>query len=139
MSKNHSRLIVALLLIAILFSACKMPAPPATPRPAGIAPEVQPGAATATYTPVPTPTVTPTPIPLMRNERGERALFMGDYEGALAEFREAFNGSTDQDVQAAALVGQGRTYYEWENYSLALSTLKQVVSAYPDSPALADA
>lgn len=140
MSKNHHPLIGLLLAFVILLTGCKYPTPPSTPHPAGVViPKTQSETTAPTATNAPTPTITPTPIPLVRIEQGDKALFMGDYERALNEYRIAFSGSSDPDVQAAALVGQGRTFLAWENYSLALSNLKRVISDYADSRSLADA
>lgn len=130
---KKQRPIYALLILVILLSACNLPkrnagstageqvANPLAPQEAA-----QPTGTLA-------PTATPTPLPEARITLAERALFLGDYDRAQREQQEALNTSSEPEVQAAALLGLGRTYYEKENYPLALDYLNRVINEYADS------
>jgi len=60
-------------------------------------------------------------------------LFNGDYEGAREQYLAAFNESTDQAVQAAALWGMGRTELANSRYQPAIDILSRLVNEYPES------
>ena len=94
---------------------------------------------TLTPTNTPWPTATPTPVPAQRVANGDQALFYGDYDTALVAYRTAQMESDDHVVQSAALLGQGRIHYLTGNYPGALTALRAIVDAYPDSPYRADA
>lgn len=87
---------------------------------------------TATPTPTPTPPPTPTPIPAARIELGEKALFNGDWDLALKEFETARLASGEPELQAAALLGLGRAYYQAANYDQAANSLNTLIQQYPD-------
>jgi soluble lytic murein transglycosylase len=97
--------------------------------------------ATIPPTPTATPTLppTPTPIPAARVEIAERALFLGSYESARREFQNALITSTDVEVQSAAAVGIGQSYYMAGNYPMAIKSLKETVAANPQNPQMANA
>jgi len=95
----------------------------------------------ATFTPaappLPTGTATPPPVPttepLTRIQEGEQALFYGDYERALREFRSAYRDGDSSQLKAAALWGLARTDYADGRPTNALTSLEQVLKDYPDS------
>ncbi len=121
-----------LLILLALAGGCSLPyayLPPSSPTP-GPSPTAS---ATATPSPSPTPTVTPTPRPEARLETGARALFNGDYDRALLEYRTAYAEATDPETRAAALFGLGRAAYEGQAYAQALEALRSLITAYPDS------
>jgi soluble lytic murein transglycosylase len=90
---------------------------------------------TATLTPTPTntptPTPTPTPLPAARVSQGDHALFNGDWDNALQEYRTALGDNPDPEVQTAALIGVGRTYYLAGDYETAIETLQTVIDENP--------
>ncbi|HNO83642.1 MAG TPA: hypothetical protein PKM54_03350, partial [Anaerolineales bacterium] len=67
---------------------------------------------TPSTTPTPeatsTPTITPTPLPIARVDKGDHALFNGDYESAMLHYQTALSDSPDPLVQAAAKWGEAR-------------------------------
>ncbi len=85
---------------------------------------------TASATPLPTPT----PQPAARVESGDRARFEGDWEAALLEYQTALEGSSDLDVQSAALLGIGRTRLAAGDNQGALAALENLFAHFPQSP-----
>lgn len=118
------------LWIILTLTACQA-VPVAAPAPTITAtPTTGP---TPTSTPPPTSTPLPTPVPVIRVESGDRALFFGDYDLARGQYQAAFNESTDQAVQAAALWGLGRTELAAGRNQAAIDILTRLVNEYPDS------
>lgn len=129
---------VGLLMAVIL--ACNLPAPrldegtrPADP----ISPLEVTLLPTPTETPAPTPT--PTPVPAARVVLGDQALFYGDWEAALREFQAALGSAPEADVQFAARLGIGRTYYLMGDYPTAREILEELVAGADGPPSLAEA
>lgn len=91
-------------------------------------------AITATFTASPVPSPTPTPIPIVRVGNGDKALSDGDVDAASAQYRAAFNDTTDPDIKAAALWGLARAQVLDQRYADALTTLRQLIADYPASP-----
>lgn len=121
-----------LLSLVLVLGGCKIPyasLPEATSTPG---PSPTPSA-TSTPLPTPTPTVTPTPRPEVRLSAGDRALFNGDYDHALTEYRAVYAEATDAELRATALFGVGRAAYEARDYIQALDALRQLVAEYPTS------
>jgi soluble lytic murein transglycosylase len=90
-------------------------------------------AAENTATPLP---ATPTLPPLTdeaRIDAGDRALFNGDWDAALREFQTALGSSEDANLQAAALLGMGRSYIEKEDWAAARESLNTLLQLYPDA------
>jgi len=127
------------VLICLVAIACSLPAdnplikPPQTPTNTPIPTD------TPTPTAPPTPTPTPTPIPAARIVRAEEALFIGDWEAALEEYQAAQQLSIEADIQGAALLGVGKTYFISGNYYEAAQILQSVIDTHPNSPELATA
>jgi soluble lytic murein transglycosylase len=130
-----TRTLLPLLALALIAIACNLNAslpflgPTATPRPSATP------SATPTPLPTATPTPTPTPIPAMRIQNGDMALFDGDWDTALQEYqtaRQAAGG--DANIQAAALLGIGRTQVEAGKYQDAVNTLQELIKSYPNAP-----
>ncbi len=96
----------------------------------------------STFTPVilptftPAPTSTPTPIPAARMEEGDRARFIGDWDQAIFSYQTVLTGSSEPELQSAALLGLGRTYYLAGDFPSAIQSLKSLIELYPDSPYL---
>ena len=134
---NFKKLLLGLWLLAFL-NACNF-TPPASLLGITETPSLTP---VPSSTPSPTPTTIPSPmptmIPLVRVERGEDALNNGDFDLARAEFYNAINATTADDVQrAAALWGLIHVSYEDENYYEVLAFTQQLANEYPNSPFLA--
>ncbi|RPI34874.1 MAG: hypothetical protein EHM70_01440 [Chloroflexota bacterium] len=108
-----------------------------TPSPtASLTPTLPPP--TPTPTPTATPIPTPTPVPAVRIETGDHAILNGDWETALSEYQAAWDSSGQQaspnpDIQAAALLGIGRTYYLSGEYASALDYLRMLTDQFSGS------
>lgn len=94
-------------------------------------------APTLTASPVPTPTETP--IPIVRVGSGDKALFNGDMDTAMLQYRAAASDTNDPTIKAAALWGLARAQYADARYQDALATLQQLISSFPDSSYLGPA
>jgi soluble lytic murein transglycosylase len=70
---------------------------------------------------------------------GDQALFNGDVDAAMLEYRAAAGDTSDPDIRQAALWGMARAQFSDARYSDVISTLDQLKSAYPNSPYLAAA
>ncbi|MCX8062792.1 MAG: tetratricopeptide repeat protein [Anaerolineales bacterium] len=81
----------------------------------------------------PTATPLPTVVPATSIASGERALSHGDWEQAMQEFRRAASATEDPDLQAAALLGEGKARYEMGDYRGAINLLEQLLQDYPQS------
>ncbi len=130
-----TRTLLPLLALALAATACNLNSslpflgPTATPRPSATP--------TATPTPLPTatPTPTPTPIPAVRIQNGDMALFDGDWDTALQEYQTARQAAADDaNIQAAALLGIGRTQVAAARYQDAMGTLQELIKNYPNAP-----
>ncbi len=87
---------------------------------------------------LPPPTPTPTPLPATRVAQGDTALLMGDTQRARQEYQSAAMATTDLEIQAAALVGIGRSYLEERNYRQAIETLLALIKEHPANHSLAN-
>jgi soluble lytic murein transglycosylase len=94
---------------------------------------------TATFTPSPIPTPTETPVPIVRVGSGDKALFDGDVDTAMSEYRAAVGDTTDPNIKAEALWGLARAQYDDARFTDAVATLDQLNTDYPNSPYLAAA
>lgn len=86
-----------------------------------------------------TPTVTPTPPITARVSVGDKALFNGDYESALADYQIVLQDSPDPLLRASAKWGEARIYYASQRYNETLTALQTLITEFPDSPYLAQA
>jgi soluble lytic murein transglycosylase len=129
------------LLTLLLATACASAGTPsAEPSPA-------PGGPTATaaiVTVLPSPpqsifTPTPTAAPADPLAEARQYFFYGDYDNALRAWDAAFRSAATDDVRAAARTGYARTLWKQGNTAQALTVLRETVSAYPESPAIAEA
>lgn len=128
------RLILGLGLVAAL-TACSI-APTLPPNPFG--PTWTPSATSApTLTPTFTPS--PTPIPAVRIASGDRALFNGDYDSARAEYRLAFEQSTDAETRAESLWGLARTEFGAGDTQTATDLFNRLIREHPESVRAAQA
>ena len=126
------------LVLLMLAAACSAPVQLAiisTPTPTST--ETPTPSPTATLTPTPTPS--PTPLPAELLEFGESALFLGDYENAREEYKQAQAVASDETLAAAADTGIARTYFSQRDFPSAVSQLKAVLAKYPNAPTTADA
>ncbi len=121
-------------IIACLLAACNLSSAETQIVP------TEPLNPTLQITPLPTatpfPTLPPTEIPAARVDLGDRAFFNGDWDAAIQEYQTALENHPNPEVQSAALLGLGRTYYQLGNYSEALDMLRRVPAEFLDSPHL---
>ncbi|MBN2045591.1 MAG: tetratricopeptide repeat protein [Anaerolineales bacterium] len=131
---NKKKLITFVLVLILVTLACRVDRVlnPALPT---YTPTIGP-------TPVPTQTPTPTPIPTpepgARIQSGDAAFANGQWDLALQEYSQAFDGTTENEIKAAAMLGLARTYFKIGQTQAATDTLTQAVNAYPNSNSLAD-
>jgi soluble lytic murein transglycosylase len=85
------------------------------------------------------PSASETPVPIVRVTSGDRALFNGDYEAAVAEYEAVAASSEDAALRAAALWGLARALYADGRYEAALEPTEQLSADYSDSPYAAPA
>ncbi len=138
------KLLYAVLVIVLSIQACTLPslslgAPTPTSTPSPTATSTPQPSATPTSTPTPVPTFTPTPAPEIRVASADHALFNGDYDSALSEYTAAIVNSADPVIQAASMLGQGRTHYLSGVYPNALNEFRTVTERYPGTSQAADA
>ncbi|GAP05863.1 soluble lytic murein transglycosylase, partial [Anaerolinea thermolimosa] len=67
------------------------------------------------------PTPTPTPLPAARLHLAEDALFLGDFEQALAQYQETYAEAKDAETRVAAATGIGRALFNLRNYPSAIT------------------
>lgn len=129
---------ISLLLLTSL--ACQLGSILPTQLPPILRPANSP---TPTSTPSPTatplPTPTPTPQPTARIAIAEHYLFLGDWDSAMREFKLAQSASQEPEIQAAALVGIGRTFFSMGENAAALDPLRELLQDYPASSHAAEA
>lgn len=127
------------LILALILSGCALNLPQdlihtISPSAAGGTPGAS-QAGVATDTPAPTAT----PLPSVRLDSGELALWNGDYDTALSEYKTALEGSQDKNEKAAALLGYAHAQIGLRDLPGALTTLRTLVDGYPQAPNRADA
>lgn len=132
--KTNARLaLLAALMLASLACNIQRVLDPSLPTSTSAAlPQITP-----TWTPEPSPT--PAQTSAARVEAGDLAFFNGDWDTARREYQQALNGSGDDDLSAAALLGIGRSYYEQGEYLAAREALNTQLSLYPASSWRAEA
>lgn len=86
---------------------------------------------------LPPPTPTPTPLPSVRLNQGDTALLLGDTQRARQEYQSAALATSDTEIQAAALVGIARSYFEERNYQQTIDTLLALINEHPANQSLA--
>lgn len=119
-------------------AACNMPGWPSnkvTPQPLAVTTPVP----TPLPTDTPLPTATPTPLPEVRVELGDRGIFYGDWESAIAEYQQALESSPDEEVKFAARLGIARTNFLAGQLLEAQQQLESLISSGSDLPQLAEA
>ena len=127
---NHLRTIFGLTFSIVLTACNSVPISiGATATPSATNTPISSPTTTATTTTTPTPPITP----LTRIQSGELALFYGDYETARREFETAYRDGSNSQVQAAALWGLSRTEYANGRNAKALTSLRQIITEFPDS------
>jgi soluble lytic murein transglycosylase len=132
--RSRFGLITGLWLVAAITGCSILPNLPAIPPGWTVTPSITP-TPIATFT----PTITPTPLPIARIDVGDRALFNGDYDNALLDYKTAFQDSPDLLVQAAAKWGEARFYFTEEHYEETLAALQTLITEYPQSTHLGQA
>jgi soluble lytic murein transglycosylase len=80
-----------------------------------------------------------TPTPVSRVDWGDQAYFYGDWDAAIEAYQSALENHPNLDVQSAALLGLGQTYYKIGKFAAARDALQRIPIEYPDSPHKPDA
>ncbi len=119
-----------LLLASLACQALLAPLPTASPTP------LPP---TSTSTPTPSPTPTPTPLPADLLKIGEKALAIGDTEGAALAFQAALSATSDETVGAQALLGLGAACLQDGEAERAVAAFQELLDRFPASPQAHDA
>ena len=83
-------------------------------------------------------TPTPTPSPSGRIDAADTALLAGELNKAQELYLEAYQQSTDSNLQAQAMFGLGKTYFTARNYSAAIDAFNRILGQYPDSDVIAN-
>lgn len=78
-----------------------------------------------------TPISPPTPTPEVRIQSGDLAILEADSARAREEYLAAAKDSDDVNLQAAALLGMGRSYLLEKNYTKAEEYLKAILDEHP--------
>lgn len=128
--------IVALFSVAL---ACNLPisALESTPDTIQHGASTQPGTPFGDPTPLPTPTSTPTPSEHLRNATS--LMILGDYAQAREEYRQAALNTADVEIQAQALLGIGKSYYQENNLTEAIETFRTIIEEHPPTTVLPEA
>lgn len=113
------------------------PTPPSGTNAPGSVPTGSGGTPGIPVTPNAPPTATP--VPIARVGSGDKALFDGDVDTAMLEYRAAAQETSDPDIRAAALWGLARSQYADSRFNDSIATLGQLIADYPKSPYAAPA
>jgi len=139
---NLAKTVFVFALLVAISLACnlpgRLPSSSSNSRPQN----EQPAKSLPTSTQPPlTPTIppTPTPLPATRIQSGERACLDGDWDQAISEYQSAYQASAQPDIQAAALLGIGRTQQLAGNPQKAAESLNKLIQDYPQSTDLPSA
>jgi len=125
------------IITILVITSCNFPGSSQIPTPPEIQTTPHPGLTlppSATNTPVPTPT----PLPEVRIHLGDNALRYGDTDRARLEFQNAARHTNDAELQAAALLGIGRAYFQDGNYDQTIETIQSLINEHPPNQSLAD-
>ena len=126
------------VILVFLLTSCSFPVfnrnnpDGATTTPTSLIPPNQP---TATPTSAPTPT----PTPEARIATGDLALLQGETERARSEYRNGSADSQDIEIQAAALLGIGRSFIIDREFGQAIETFNALIHEHPENRALPNA
>ncbi|MCX8025898.1 MAG: tetratricopeptide repeat protein, partial [Thermanaerothrix sp.] len=138
----RSRLMFPITIIVLFFIvalACNFPisALESTPGAPQSGAPTQPEILTGVPTPPKTPTPTPTPSEHLRNAAS--LLLLGNYAQARDEYRQAALNTTDVEIQAQALLGMGKSYYQEKNWAEAIETFRTIIEEHPPSTVIPEA
>jgi len=127
-TKFHKKVIILFITLTFILSACNNLATPpqATPSPESTATETVLVQATPNYV------IEETPIQEAVLTEADHSLAFGDYEEALKLYSANTSGSSPE-LQAAALYGQGLTYYKQGDLFQAQRALNQLQEQFPES------
>jgi soluble lytic murein transglycosylase len=122
--KKRLLILVVVLVVASLACSVERVLNPSQPTPTATFPFIPPDETEATPTPI------ATPEPGVRVDSGDQAFNNGDYDLAIQEYSLAFENGATPEIQAAALLGLGRTYYSKGDLDNALIALTSAVTSY---------
>ncbi|WP_322793134.1 transglycosylase SLT domain-containing protein [Bellilinea sp.] len=134
MPKMKNIRLVSILLLLVMLS-CNLPLNRSTNPSEGQMTPTPESLNTPTLSP---PTPTPTPLPSVRLNQGDTALLLGDTQRARQEYQSAALATSDPEIQAAALVGIARSYFEERNYQQTADTLLALINEHPANQSLAN-
>jgi soluble lytic murein transglycosylase len=123
-----TRIVILALILTLLLSSCDDIATPPLPVPTMTSsPTLDvPGSPTPTYQ------IEQTPPSEATLAEADRILAFGDFDQALRLYSANTSGSSN-DIQAAALYGQGLTYFKQNDLFQAKRALTELQSQFPDS------
>jgi len=125
---KSTRLFLSLWLAAAIMACSILPDFPALPPGRTPTPSI-----TSTPEATFTPTLTPTPLPIARVVKGDHALFNGDFDDALIQYKIAFQDSPDPSVRASAKWGEARVQFSDDRYEETLAAIQTLFNEYPES------
>jgi soluble lytic murein transglycosylase len=128
---------LAFLIIIMVVTSCNFPGSTVQPPDPETPTTPIPGL-TLPPPATPTPTPTPTPLPEVRIELGDTALLEGDTVRARQEYQTAAINTEDTELQAAALVGIARSYYQEGEFDQTIDTVKSLLNEHPPNQSLAN-
>jgi len=135
---NHRTIWRIAIIGTLILSSCSFPIfnnRPTDPESLTGIPTADSGLPTSTATLAPTPT----PTPEARIDSGDLAILEGDTERARAEYRSGSLDTQDIEIQAAALLGIGRSYIMDREYDLAIENLNALIFEHPANRSVANA
>ncbi len=123
-----TKIVVLVLIVGLLLSSCDdIATPPAQAPTLTSSPTTN-----VALSPTPTYQVEQTPPSEATLAEADRILAFGDYEQALSLYSANTSGSSDE-IQAAALFGQGLTYYKQNDLFQAKRALIELQSELPET------
>lgn len=123
-----TKIVVLVLIVGLLLSSCADIATPPQPAPSPTSSPTQ----EIPILPTPTYLVEETPPSEATLAEADRILAFGDYDRALELYSVNTSGSSNE-IQAAALFGQGLTYYKQNDLFQAKRAFNELQSQFPES------
>lgn len=134
----RKRILLVLIILALGIASCNFPGSSRQPDAAQIPGQTPAPGLTLPPPATPSPSPSPTPLPAVRIEQADNALFVGDTERARQEYQAAALVTEDVEIQASALLGIGRSFYQERKFDLAIDTLKSLINEHPANRSLAN-
>jgi len=135
MSNAKPHLILTYLLAILVLLACNLPLSAIQQN----SPPIQPTATRTDPTATPTLTPSPTPSPALRIHQAEEWLRLGQNGKAREGFQQAALNTTDVELQAVAMLGIGRSYFQEGNYNEAIASFRALIEEHPPTSEIPEA